>query len=253
MAGESPGAKEAALFDRLALLLSDKLRTAFSPAQTSGNRLLSGIFLKKKKRQAAQINEYEDRFDLIVFDTAPTGHTLHLLSLPESMRDWMDSLLKNRTKAEESRRVWLSEGEKKTQEEDQDDPVRKSLEQRRSRFAMVRDILLDKANTSFAFVTNPASLAVSETERAIGMLEKFQIPVGGVIVNGIIPDSAHDGSGASFEYITSRMESQKVYIERIKKLGKRYPMVRVDQRDTDIVGFDGLKEIGEALFRELPV
>lgn len=252
MAGESPGAKEAAIFDRLALLLSEKLRKREWTSVKSGN-LFRGfdLFGRKRKGIPSRIDESPDKFDMIVFDTAPTGHTLHLLSLPESMRNWMDGLLKNRAKAEESRKVWvLDELETGAAIETKDDPVKESLERRRNRFATVRDILLDRKNTSFVFVTNPASLAVSETERAIGMLEKFRIPIGGVIVNGIIPENAILGSGESYEYLNSRMHSQQVHIERIKKIVKKLPVVGIDLCDTDIVGMSNIEKIEEALFRE---
>lgn len=64
----SPGADEAALFDRLITILLEE----------SGN------------------------FDKIVIDTAPTGHTIRLLSLPELMGVWIHGLLERRKKANEN-------------------------------------------------------------------------------------------------------------------------------------------------------
>ena len=34
--------------------------------------------------------------DLIVFDTAPTGHTLQLLRMPDAMTTWIQALVKHR-------------------------------------------------------------------------------------------------------------------------------------------------------------
>src|SRR5207248_913152 len=42
------------------------------------------------------IVEREARYDLIVFDTAPTGHTVQLLRMPEVMDTWIQALVKHR-------------------------------------------------------------------------------------------------------------------------------------------------------------
>src|SRR5690554_8239261 len=49
---------------------------------------------------ATLIENSEDDYDLLVFDTAPTGHTLRLLTLPEIMAAWTDGLLKHNKRSE---------------------------------------------------------------------------------------------------------------------------------------------------------
>ena len=51
------------------------------------------------ERVSTLIAEARERFDLLIFDTAPTGHTLRLLSLPEIMAAWTDGLLKHQEHA----------------------------------------------------------------------------------------------------------------------------------------------------------
>ena len=71
----SPGTQEAALLERIA-------RLATAPP---------------------------DDYDLIIFDTAPTGHTLRLLTLPEAMAAWTDGLLSHNRKSAELGKVLMLE------------------------------------------------------------------------------------------------------------------------------------------------
>src|SRR5690606_21759777 len=73
----SPGADEAALFDKL-------------------------IHIILEERQ---------NFDKLVFDTAPTGHTIRLLTLPELMGVWIEGLLEKRRKTNENYTQLLNDGE----------------------------------------------------------------------------------------------------------------------------------------------
>jgi len=60
----------------------------------------------------------DDRFDLIVFDTAPTGHTLRLIRMPELLEAWIRALSK-------SRKAMLG-----IEQDDKTDPVMISLTSR---------------------------------------------------------------------------------------------------------------------------
>src|SRR5699024_1833043 len=52
------------------------------------------------ERVAQLIEDGVQAYDLIIFDTAPTGHTLHMLALPEQLTTWAESLLANRDRSE---------------------------------------------------------------------------------------------------------------------------------------------------------
>lgn len=89
---QSPGASEAAMMERVATLMQEGGAT----------------------------------FERVIFDTAPTGHTLRLLSLPEIMAAWMDGLLRSRDRSDSfGRAVERLTGRKVRREgsEDVDEPA----------------------------------------------------------------------------------------------------------------------------------
>ncbi len=144
----SPGAEEAALFDRFTRIME----------------------------------EVGDRYDRILFDTAPTGHTVRLLSLPELLTAWISGLISRREKVNVLGRMWRSVAGAAagTTGRDREDPVLTALEERRERFQRARATITDHERTAFVFVIVPERLPILETKRAIAALGKYGIPVGGV-------------------------------------------------------------------------
>lgn len=167
----SPGADEAALFDKLIRI----------------------------------ILEERENFDKIIFDTAPTGHTIRLLSLPELMGVWIDGLLAKRKKTNDNYSRLLNDGEPR------EDPVYDVLRERQQRFARVRRILLNQQETGFIFVLNPERLPILETEKAIQLLAKYELDVKTLIINKVLPKEA-DGT-----FFTERKKYEKPHLEDIKK------------------------------------
>src|SRR5690606_37150623 len=144
----SPGADEAALFDKL-------------------------IHIILEERQ---------NFDKLVFDTAPTGHTIRLLTLPELMGVWIEGLLEKRRKTNENYTQLLNDGEPR------EDPIYDVLRERQERFSKARDLLLDEQVTGFIFVLNPERLPILETKKALDLLHNYHLHVKTLIINKILPE-----------------------------------------------------------------
>jgi arsenite-transporting ATPase len=202
IASVSPGAEEAALFDRLVEII------------------LNG----------------QSKYDLIIFDTAPTGHTVRLLSLPELMGAWIDGMLQRRQKTNEMH-SWLSDGE-----EPREDPIFKVLQQRKSKFAEARKILLNPELTSFVFVMIPEKLPMIETYKAVGMLKKHNIPIDMIIVNRILPSEVQD------PFFMRRKEQEKVYLEQINEMFTQQKLHYVPMLEYDVHGISALEKIAEYFF-----
>jgi arsenite-transporting ATPase len=192
LAATSPGLREVALLDRMIDLLVDRGST----------------------------------YDLIVVDTAPTGHTLQLLRMPDAVVTWIQALVKHRRAVLE-----IDRGPAQPQEAaEKEDPVLAALERRHQRLAALRKMLMDRKRTSFALVTVPERLVIEETARAAEMLGEAGVDVGGLIVNRVLPD------GLEGEFYRSRKAQEQTYLEEIERRFRRLPRVQVHQLPRDVYG-----------------
>lgn len=203
----SPGAIEAALFDRFTRLLEEEGRA----------------------------------YDRIVFDTAPTGQTLRLLSLPELMTTWMSGLIKRREKVGALARMWRNVAGSETGGPERDDPLLEALEERRGRFHRARQLLTDPERTAFVFVVIPERLPIWETEKAVKALSKHDVPVGAIVVNQLLPRP--DPTGREEPFLETRREREAGYLARISRNLGDWPLLRVALQESDPVGVDALREI----------
>jgi arsenite-transporting ATPase len=185
------------------------------------------------------IVEREARYDLIVFDTAPTGHTVQLLRMPEVMETWIRALVKHRRAMLEIDR---GAGDHDGQATATADPVLAALERRHERLKMLRSRLLDRANTSFVFVTIAERLAIEETARAAELVAETGIHVGGLVVNRLLPDDLEG------EFYRSRKAQEALYLQEIGRRFSRLRRVDVRQLPRDVCGIASLTTISQQLF-----
>jgi arsenite-transporting ATPase len=185
----------------------------------------------------------EGEFDRIVFDTAPTGHTLRLLSLPELMSVWISGLISRRKKVNALSRMWRNvAGAAAGDDLVGDDPVLAALEDRKGRFHRTRQVLTDSRQTAFVFVVVPERLPILETEKAIAVLGKYQVPVGAIFVNRVLPwDAAGD-------FMDRRRARETGYLERIGESMTAHPIFAVPLQDSDVVGVKALLQLSARRF-----
>ncbi|GLT70152.1 hypothetical protein SLA2020_422490 [Shorea laevis] len=140
-----------------------------------------------KVMQFLESPEYS-MFTRIVFDTAPTGHTLRLLSLPDFLDASIGKILKLRQKiASATSAIKSVFGQEETQQNASD-----KLERLRERMIKVRELFRDTDSTEFVIVTIPTVMAISESSRLCASLKKENVPVKRLIVNQILPSSSSD-------------------------------------------------------------
>ncbi|CAI9767481.1 unnamed protein product [Fraxinus pennsylvanica] len=140
-----------------------------------------------KVMQFLESQEY-NTFTRIVFDTAPTGHTLRLLSLPDFLDASIGKILKLKQKISSATSAIKSVF---GQEENRQNAADK-LEKLRERMLKVRELFRDTNSTEFIIVTIPTVMAISESSRLCASLKKESVPVNRLVVNQILPPSASD-------------------------------------------------------------
>ncbi|KAJ6986857.1 ATPase ARSA1-like [Populus alba x Populus x berolinensis] len=141
-----------------------------------------------KVMQFLESPEYS-MFTRIVFDTAPTGHTLRLLSLPDFLDASIGKILKLRQKITSATSAIKSVfGQEQTSQQD----AAYKLEQLRERMIKVRELFRDTDATEFVIVTIPTVMAISESSRLRTSLKKENVPVKRLVVNQILPPSTTD-------------------------------------------------------------
>jgi arsenite/tail-anchored protein-transporting ATPase len=180
------------------------------------------------------IVERADTYDLIVFDTAPTGHTLQLLRMPDAMTTWIHALVKHRRALLE-----MDLGDERPAVDA--DPVLAALERRHQRLTTLRDRVTDRARTSFVLVTIPERLAIEETARAADLLADTNVHLAGLIVNRVLPD------GLDGEFYGARKAQEKEYLAEIGRRFKSLRRLTVRQLPRDVYGLASLAAVSEQL------
>jgi arsenite-transporting ATPase len=177
-------------------------------------------------------------WDVIVFDTAPTGHTLRFLALPEIIENWADKIIKIHrvTGGIRSLMFGAKEGEK----------MREELEKFRRRVLHVRRILCNPEVTRFTLVTIPEKMGVNETVRAYASLAEFNLPVSGCVVNRLTPDIDN-------EFIQTRRTNERKNINDLQAEIPNLYIHEVELKDSDIHGLNLLRNMGSELHGEINI
>jgi arsenite-transporting ATPase len=171
-------------------------------------------------------------WDVIVFDTAPTGHTLRFLSLPELIEAWSDRLIRMMRVSGGIRSMVFGRKES--------DAMKDELEKFQRRVLHVRRVLSNDEITSFTLVTIPERMGVNETIRAKKSLEEFNLPIGGCLVNRLTPEFDHP-------FLKTRREAELEIIDELKEsLG--IDISCMELFETEVVGIERLREVGQYLY-----
>lgn len=183
---------------------------------------------------------FQNKYDVYVFDTAPTANTRRLLGMSSVYSMWVNKMVHSREEAK-SLRDLLSYSKKKEEK----DPLMEYLMNLRTRMEHTKLLLTDKEKTAFFFITLPEALPIAVIKRFIGWFQDFGIPVGGVIVNMLIDKKTVDKD--THDFVRNRVAMQDVYMDEIWNC---FPDVRgiVPLFETEVRGVEMLKRTASCLF-----
>ncbi len=180
-------------------------------------------------------------YDLVVFDTAPTGHALQMLRMPALLSSWVDALARRRREGLAA--VEIAEGPAASAAR-KPDPVLEILEARSARLTALRTELARRDRVAFVLVLIPERLPIEESVRAAHDLEEAGLAIGGLVVNRVLPEAA------SGEYFEARKAQERVYLAEIERRMPAVPRVFVPQLESDVHGLPGLDRVRASLVAE---
>jgi len=183
---------------------------------------------------------FKNEYDVYVFDTAPTANARRLLGMSKVYSLWVNKMVKSRQEAQ-SLREMLSFTKKKEQ-----DPLMDYLLSFRERMEHARQLLTDKEQTAFFFVTLPEALPIAVIKRFINWFHDFGIPVGGVLVNGVI--QKEQVRADSPDFVKNRVAMQDGYMNEIWRDFNGQVRAIIPLLDDEVRGTDALKRVAQYAF-----
>lgn len=166
----------------------------------------------------------EEDYEVIIFDTAPTGHTIRLLELPVNWSKHIEEAAKG------SGQTCMG-------------PV-SMIEDSKIKFDNAIAKLRDKGQTDFIFVMQPEATSLYETLRSSEELKQLGISTSKIIVNGFIPKEE-----AEHPFFKSRYEMQQKHLIEAKNTFKGIPMETMELFNTELKGIERFRLIASSLFK----
>lgn len=122
--------------------------------------------------------EGDEKADTVVIDTAPTGHFLRLMEMPELALDWIHAVLRILVKYRSALGL---------------DDATEALLRFAKRIRRLRELLLDPERAAVFIVTLEAPMVTAETDRLRGALERAGLPIGGILHNRVRDEAVSGG------------------------------------------------------------
>jgi arsenite-transporting ATPase len=184
----------------------------------------------------------QPEYDSVILDTAPTGHTLRLLALPELMDRYLGGLMKLRgqiTRLGKSVKklfrvssVFPSEG------------LEEELIGARGRMQALGEMIRSPEQCGLVLVTIPEAMSVLETKRTIDFLTDQDIPIAAVMINMLQPKQS------DCDFCVRRRQAQRIQIEKMKRHDPDIPIITIEHTRDEPRGCRLLGELAPKIWRD---
>jgi arsenite-transporting ATPase len=186
-------------------------------------------------------------YDYYIYDLVPLGHALYYLSMAKVYDEWIGKITHLR---EEMREYEEVAARIRRDQEVQEDLILAELQDIRKRINAASRILTDREKTAFFFVVVPEEMILIDTRKAAEMFARFDVPVGGYVVNRVVPEELERGDGVP-AYLRNRIQAQRRQLGEIDRQFGREVLARVPELERDVTGLEMIEKLSRIMYGEV--
>ncbi|MFZ2071405.1 MAG: TRC40/GET3/ArsA family transport-energizing ATPase [Halobacteriota archaeon] len=184
------------------------------------------------------LNFMTEDYDAIVWDTAPTGHTLRLLFLPTTIDVYATGVIKLHSRLSgvlNTIKTWFDRDTSK-------DAILDVLMELKEVAESVKNILSDASRTEFVPVIIPEALALYQTERLKAFLDEQGISIRRMIINGVVPES-------DCKFCASRRKMQQRYMDELhRRYDGKIKIIEMPLFPDEVKGLEAISRYADMLY-----
>ncbi|CAG86944.1 DEHA2D07832p [Debaryomyces hansenii CBS767] len=193
--------------------------------------------IKNQKVLEGEDNSNAISYKTIIFDTAPTGHTLRFLQLPSTLEKLL-SKFKDLSGKLGPMLSMMGGG--------QQQDIFEKLNEVQKNVSEVNEQFTNPELTTFICVCISEFLSLYETERMIQELMSYNMDVNSIVVNQLL---FAEGDDHSCKRCESRWKMQKKYLDQMGELYEDYHLVKMPLLGCEIRGVENLKKFSKFLLK----
>ena len=182
-------------------------------------------------------------YDYYIYDLVPLGHALYYLSMAKVYDEWIAKITRLR---EEMREYEEVAARMKRQKEVDEDQILGELQYIRGRINSASRILTDRERTAFFFVVIPEQMIRIDTKKAAELFAKFDVPIGGYLVNRVIPEELEGQTIPA--YLRNRILMQRGELDEIRRNLGSQVLGYVPELERDVTGLPMIERVAGLLY-----